>query len=45
MPQCVLVLWEGGGGASPGLVGQPVLSSQPNPSAIRNYLRNKVGSN
>lgn len=45
MPQPVLVIWEGGNGASPGLAGQPILSSQPNPSAVRNYLRNKVGSN
>lgn len=41
LQQCVLVIWEGGDGASPGLAGQPVLSSQPNPSAVRN----KVGSN
>lgn len=36
MQQCVLVIWESGSGASPGLTGQPVLSSQPNPSAVRN---------
>lgn len=34
LQQCALVIWEGGDGASPGLAGQPVLSSQPNPSAV-----------